>query len=225
MTPKMLAEWMDVPKGKIQRNRQLAVLSAVLTKAVRRWHAIKFNPCRDTERHESKPRTRLIEDHELKGVMALASRRVALAMRLALKTGQRQGDILNMRWSDIKGMELHVFQTKTRKRLAIGIDAELEKILDDCWQLPHGGQEWVLPTKKGSRYTSEGFRACWQRVMKKWMRGGGENFHFHDIRALCATRCPTPEYAMKLLGHQSINMTLRVYRRGVERVQALPTGV
>jgi len=72
------------------------------------------------------------------------------------------------------------------------------------------------------RYTSEGFRACWQRVMRKWMRRGGENFHFHDIRALCATRCPTPEFAQRLLGHTSIAMTLRVYRRGVERVQALP---
>ena len=54
------------------------------------------------------------------------------------------------------------------------------------------------------------------------MKSGGENFHFHDIRALCATRCATPEIAMRLLGHSTLQMTTRVYRRGVERVQCLP---
>ncbi len=75
--------------------------------------------------------------------------------------------------------------------------------------------------RTGKPYTSEGYRACWQRCMRKWMRGGGENFHFHDIRALAATRCATPEIAMRLLGHTTLSMTMRVYRRGIERVQAL----
>jgi integrase len=48
-----------------------------------------------------------------------------------------------------------------------------------------------------------------------------QRFTFHDIRALAATRCSTPEVAMRLLGHTTLAMTMRVYRRGVERVKAL----
>lgn len=90
-------------------------------------------------------------------------------------------------------------------------------VLDRCWLLPMRG-EFILTRRCGGRFTSEGFRAMWQKVMQKWMRGGGENFHFHDIRALCATRQPTPEHARRLLGHTNIAMTMRVYRRGRESV-------
>lgn len=128
--------------------------------------------------------------------------------------------------SEASPTDLHIYQAKTRKRIAIGITPELEAVLDQCWQLPGGGavgSEHVLPTRFGRPYTSEGFRACWQRLMQRVMRRRvlKERFHFHDIRALAATKCATPEIAMRLLGHSTIAMTLRVYRRGVEHVSAL----
>lgn len=228
LAPKDFAEFLGnggKKRGQIQKVRQLAVLSAAFTQAVSYWFVMNRNPLRDVKRPKSKPRDRLIEDHEFQGVLAIAPLRVKLMMRLALKIGQRQGDLLNLRWADIKEMEIHIYQSKTGKRLAIGIDAELESLLDECWRLPRGGcggGEYVITRRCGGRYTSEGFRALWQRTMRKWMKGGGENFHFHDIRALCATKCASPELAMRLLGHTTIGMTMRVYRRGVERVQCLP---
>lgn len=226
LTPKMLSEWMDVPKGKIQRNRQLAVLSAVFTKAVRRWHLVRTNPCRDCERHESRPRDRLVTDDEFAAWRAIAPLRVQLMMDLAVRTGQRQGDLLALRWADIKSDEIHFQQSKTGKRLAIQINPELEAVLDRCWLLKNGGKdggEFVITRKCGGRYTSEGFRALHQRVMRKALRLGALKVRatFHDLRALAATKCPTIEYAMYLLGHSNISMTRRVYRRGVERVKAL----
>lgn len=224
LEPIHLAQWMDVPTGKIQKNRQLAVLSAVFTKAVRRWFALKTNVCRDVERHESRPRDRLVTDEEFAGVKALAPLRVQLMMDLAIRTGQRQGDLLNLRWADIRGMEIHFQQSKTGKRLAIEINPELEKVLDRCWQLPNRG-EYVITRRCGGRYTSEGFRALWQRTMRKWVKRSGARYSFHDLRALAATKCATIEEAMYLLGHSNISMTRRVYRRGVERVKALSISI
>lgn len=225
LEPRTFAEYLgEVKRGKIQRVRRLAVLSAALTIAVRRWFWLKTNVLRDVERPRGKPRDRLILDEEFQGCKAIAPKRVQLAMMLALLTGQRQGDIIRFKWSDIRDMALHVTQSKTGKRLAIEITPELEAVLDQCWLLKgggHAGSDYVLPTRTGKPFTSAGFRACWQRVRLKWERAGGENFHFHDIRALAATRCPTPEIAMRLLGHTTIAMTMRVYRRGVERVSAL----
>lgn len=225
LEPKTFAPFLWVAKGQIQRVRQLAVLSAAFTQAVSSWFLMKHNPVKDLRKPKSRPRDRLIEQHEFDGVVALSPLRVKLMMRLALKIGQRQGDLLNLKWADIKDMEIYIYQSKTGKRLAIGIDKELETLLDQCWKLPRGGcegGEYVITRRCGGRYTSEGFRALWQRSMRKWMRGGGSNFHFHDIRALCATRCATPEIAMRLLGHTTLAMTAKVYRRGVEHVQCLP---
>jgi len=214
----------DVKKGRIQRVRQLAVLSAAFTQAVSSWYILPSNVLRDVKRPKSQPRDRLILDEEFEGVKAIAPRRMKLAMMLALLTGQRQGDIIRFKWSDIQDMGLHLQQSKTGKRLVIEINPELEQVLDQCWQLPGGGRdggEYVLPTRTGRPYTSEGFRAVYQRVMRKWAARGGSRFRYHDIRALAATKCATPEIAMRLLGHSTLQMTLRVYRRAPERVKAL----
>lgn len=235
LEPRTFADFLNVKKGRIQRVRQLAVLSSALTIAVRRWFWLKLNILRDVERPKSKPRDRLILDEEFAACKALAPLRVQLAMQLALLTGQRQGDILAFRWADIREAtvdgrtfnEVHVFQSKTSKRLAIEVTPDLEKLLDACWVLQgggHAGSEYVLPTRTGKPFTSEGFRACWQRVRLKWERQGGKNLHFHDIRALAATKCKTLELAQQLLGHTSSAMTRRVYRRGIERVKPLQLG-
>lgn len=241
LRPKDFGPFLDVKVGKINRVRQLAVLSSAFTYAVKFWYILPHNVLRDVHRPKSKPRDRLILDDEFAAFKSAVSYRIQLGMRLALITGQRQGDILNFRWTDIEDlpepikdertgdmctMELNVYQSKTGKRIGIGITKQLEALFDECYQLPRGGKdgcEYVLPARSGRQYTGEGFRACWQRAMRKYIRRGGIHFTFHDIRALCATKCPTPEYAMKLLGHSNISMTLKIYRRGKERIMALST--
>lgn len=220
LEPKDFGPFLQVRKGKFQRVKQLAVLSAAFTQAVSFWYWIPRNVLRDVARPKSKPRDRLVEQEEFAAVRALAPYRVQLAMDLAVMTGQRQGDLLSLKWADIKDMAIHVYQSKTGKRLAIEITPDLEAVLDKCWKLPHRG-EYVLSAQRTPRFTGEGFRAMWQRNMRKYAARGGTRFTFHDLRALAATRCASPEIAMRLLGHTNISMTLRVYRRGVEHVKAL----
>lgn len=224
LEPRHFADFLNVRRGQVERVRALAVLSAALTKAVRRWFWLKTNVLRDVERPKSKPRDRLVSDTEFEAFKAQVPKRLQMSIMLAALTGQRQGDIIRFRWSDIRDNALYVQQGKTRKRIAIEISAGLEEVLDGCWLLEgggHAGSQYILPTHTGRPYTSEGFRACWQRAMRKWMQLGNENFHFHDLRALAATKCATPEIAMRLLGHTTLAMTMRVYRRGIERVSAL----
>jgi len=224
MKPRDFAAFLNVPKGKIQRVRQLAVLSSAFTQSVSVWFWQDRNVLRDVKRIKSKPRDRLVLDAEFEACKAMAPKRVQLAMMLAVMTGQRQGDIIRFTWAAIRDGALHLRQAKTGKRLAIALNPELKRVLGECWKLKGGGGEYILPTRSGKPYTSEGFRACWQRVQRKWLASGGAGFHFHDIRALAATKCATPEIAMRLLGHSNIAMTLRVYRRGPERVEALKIG-
>jgi integrase len=207
-------------KGEVQRVRQLAVLSSAFTYAVSYAYTLDRNVLKDVPRPKRPPRDRLIAPEEFEAVRSGAPLRVQLMMDLAVRLGQRQGDLLNLKWADIKAGEIHINQGKTGKRLAIEITPELKRIFGKCWLLPNRG-EYVITRKCGGRYTSEGFRALWQRTINAYCKRGGTRFTFHDIRALCATKCASPEIAMKLLGHTNISMTLRVYRRGIERVKAL----
>ena len=223
LEPKSFAGFLNVKRGKVYRVKQLAVLSAALTQAVSFWYWIPRNVLRDVARPKFRPRDRLVTAEEFAAVRALAPYRIQLAMDLAVMTGQRQGDLLNLKWTDIKGMEIHLEQSKTGKRLAIQITPDLEAVLDKCWQLPTRGRYILSPKRGGDKFTGEGFRAGWQRNMRKALRLGAitSRHTFHDLRALAATRCETPEIAMRLLGHSNIGLTLKVYRRGREKVQAL----
>jgi integrase len=224
MRPRDFAEFLNVKRGYYNRTKMLAILSSAFTNAVSTWYLIDVNVLRNVKRRSSKPRDRLYTEEEFESLKAMAPLRVQLAMELALITGQRQGDILSLRWSQIKGGAIHMQQSKTGKRLAIGLSMELKKILGRCAALPTKGHErtHILLTTDGTPYTSDGFRACWQRTMRKWMKATGfPRATFHDLRALCATRCPDLQTAQRLLGHDNPQMTRRVYRRGVEHVAPL----
>jgi integrase len=229
LVPKDFANFMNVKKGKTQRNKQLACLSAAFSKAVRRWFMIDRNVLKDVERHGTRPRDRYVSDAEYEGCKLGAPLRVRLMMELALLTGQRQGDLLSLQWSHIvempDGATAILFeQAKTRKRLAVKVTPALEAVLDKCWQLPKGGKDgspWVITRSCGGRYTSEGFRALWQRTQGAWVKLGNKRFTFHDLRAKSASDSASVDDAYQRLGHTSIAMTKRVYDRGIRVVTPL----
>lgn len=224
LKPKDFGPWLyEVQRGRIQRVRMLAVLSAALTCAVSQWYWIDANCLRDVKRPRNPPRDRLVTREEFEAVRAHAPLRVKLMMDLAARTGQRQGDLLGLQWSQLKGMELHFQQSKTGKRIVLEVTPELEAVLDRCWNLPNRG-EYVITRSMGGRFSSAGFRASWQRLMNRYCRRGGTRYTYHDLRAMAATSCKTPEEAMRLLGHTTLAMTMRVYRRAAERVKPVQMG-
>jgi integrase len=218
LKPRDFREFMDVRRGKIQRNKQLAVLSCAYSEAVGRWYMCDRNPCRDVKRHPSRPRDREVTDAEFEGFMATVPFRMRLAMQLSVATGQRQGDILSLRWDQVDKLALKIRfkQAKTGKRLAVRITPYMRDLLVQCMEMAPDGP-YVIRRRDGDRYTSDGFRAIWQRYQRRWAKAGNERFTYHDLRARAAAKCRSIEEAMLLLGHQNISMTRRVYDRA-ERV-------
>jgi integrase len=211
-------EFMEVRKGRIQRNKMLAVLSVAFSQAVGRWYMMDRNPCKDVIRHSSRPRDREVTDTEYSAFRLMVPRSVQLAMELSVKTGQRQGDVLGLKWSQVDRVagKISFKQAKTGKRLAVRLTPAVEKILAECETHGPSG-EYVIRRRDGNRYTSDGFRAIWQRYQRRWAKLGYERFTYHDLRARAAGKCKTVEEAMMLLGHQNISMTRRVYDR-IERI-------
>lgn len=211
-------DFMNVTRGKIQRNKQLAVLSCAFSEAVGRWYWAERNPVRDVKRHPSRPRDREVTTDEYEDFKATVPLRMKLAMELSVMTGQRQGDILALKWTQIDRVrgKISFRQAKTGKRLGVRITAALDALLERCAGLRPEG-EYVIRRRDGDRYTSDGFRAIWQRYQRRWKKAGHERFTYHDLRARAAALCGSVEAAMLLLGHQNISMTRRVYDRA-ERI-------
>jgi integrase len=96
---------------------------------------------------------------------------------LALFTGQRLTDVLNMQWIDIEARLISVVQSKTGKKLWIPIHKELKEILDGMMdrelerdqnivklQPPSGT---ILKSTRGTAWTSDGFKASWQEELNR----------------------------------------------------------
>lgn len=233
LQPRDVGRFLDVPKGKIQRNRVVSVLSAVYSKMVGRWYVAERNPCLKVERNESHKRTRYVSDAEFLAVRALMPTRVQIAMDLAVITAQRQGDLLGLKWEQVHEKGIDFKQGKTGKKLTIpfaeaGQSDALRDVLERAKALlPMVPRVYVIRTaprkamtdghpRGGQRYTSTGFRALWQRGMLRAVRTGAivERFTFHDLRAKSVSDSASLEDAMKRAGHQSMTMTRSVYDRG-----------
>ena len=224
LEPKHIGKFLDVTTGRIQRNRQVAVLSAVYAKCVGRWYCAKLNPCRDVERNPQKKRDRYVSHEEYAAVYAVMPPRMQVAMELALLTGQRQGDLLSLEWSKVTDEGVLFQQGKTGKRLRVGLSPRLVAALERAKTfLPQIPRRYVLRNAKGQAYTSEGFRAIWQRHMRKALKSGAllERFTFHDLRAKSVSDSGSLQDAMDRAGHTSMAMTRGVYDRGIRNVKPL----
>ncbi|MGC3959588.1 MAG: tyrosine-type recombinase/integrase [Verrucomicrobiota bacterium] len=228
LKPKQIGQWMNggPARGKIQRGKIVSVLATAYRYAVGEWFVVDSNPTRDLRMPKGKRRTRYVTDAEFQAVRAICKPRLQAAMDLALITGQRQGDILKMKWSDIDVNRrlIHMKQGKTGKKFAIHVTEALEEVLVRCKRMePMHPRQYVLRNKFGNKYSSEGFRALWQRFIKKALQLGAikEKFTFHDIRAKCASDHADINKAGDLLGHQSVVMTKAVYDRSERVVEPL----
>lgn len=231
VTPRMIVDFLEVKTGRVHRNRMVTILSTVFKKAICKWciEDELRNPCTGVERWPMKPRSRYVTDVEFAAFRATVRPQVQMAMDLALFTGQRQGDIIGLRWERVKTDNLprakwhiEVDQSKTGRKLAIAISPAIEAVLDRAWLAkPHWPREYVIRTKWGKAYTGDGFRAMWQRYMRAWMKAGNENFHFHDLRAKAVSDNESLEGAYLLAGHTDSKMTRKVYDRSRRLVQPL----
>jgi integrase len=177
------------------------------------------------ERNPSRKRTRYVTDAEFDAFKAMCSPRLKLAMDLALLTGQRQGDLLTLPWKNVTDEGILFRQGKTGKRLLVGTSPALQEALTKARLMVPvvdiGG--YVIRTRRGMPYSSDGFRACWQRTMRKAMKRGvlQERFTFHDIRAKTVSDSLNIQEAFERAGHTSMAMTRGTYDRGVRKVTPL----
>lgn len=137
----------------------------------------------------------------------VASTELQAALLLALWTGQRQGDMLRLCWSNYDGTSIRLRQSKTGKRVVIPVGKPLKLALDDA-RASLGGSgtiaaTTILTNSRGRPWTGDGFRASWGKAFIKSKLT--DDLHFHDLRGTAVTRlalaeCTVPQIAA-ITGH------------------------
>lgn len=226
LQPRDVGRYLAVEKGKVHRNKLVSLLSTVYNKAIGKWfiEGVTVNPCVNVERNETKKRDRYITDEEYRIVWTEMPPRVRIAMDLALLTGQRQGDILGLPWEHVSETGIYFQQGKTGKKLEVQISPALQEVLDRAKFLtPQLPRVYVVKSRKGKPYASSGFRAVWQRHMRKLIKSGAikTRMTFHDIRAKTVSDSKSLNEAMERAGHTNMAMTRGTYDRATRKVTPL----
>ena len=153
-----------------QADYAYAVLALILSWSKNRG-LIAVNPCERGRRVYRADRSDKIwlPEHE-QAFLAKAASHLHLALKLALWTGQRQGDLLRLTWASYDGHKIRLKQGKTGARVEIPVGRALKADLDALLAMAKAKHpaEWmnttILLTDNGTPWTEGGFRASWRKA-------------------------------------------------------------
>ncbi len=127
----------------------------------------------------------------------------------------------NIKLTDIKENGLYKTTNKNRRKQIYSLTDSLVEAIELTKKLRgNSNSEYLIITKRNTKYTTDGFQSIWQRYMRKLSTYNKETdsiilqnrFRFHNIRHKAATdaeKLNGREYARQLLGHSSQEITKR----------------
>lgn len=216
----ILSHMEDTPAA---ANRLLVVLRLVFSWALREG-LIDSNPCVGVQRLKMKPRTRRIDVTEFEAIKAHAGDLLAVIMDLCYLTGQRIGDVLAIRRSDLRDEGVYVEQQKTKARVLIAWNPELSAAVERAKAMHKNVAGLYM--LRGTNGQPPKYITIWTQWKKACAKAGVADANIHDLRAMSGTEAEKQGLdPQKLLGHTDASMTRRYLRdRGVKVVQGPSIG-
>jgi len=204
-------------KSRRQADYTFAVLARILSWAVDRGLA-PLNPCKAGGiTYRARRTTSVWTDQDEAAFYAKAPKHLHLVLRLALWTGQRQGDLLALTWAQYDGDFIRLTQGKSVRRgdndnatrVIIPVAKPLREALDAerarqtaIPGLHRDAARHVLLTSRSRPWTRDGFKTSWGRACADV---GIAGLTFHDLRGTVVTRLAvagaSPPEIATLTGH------------------------
>jgi len=197
--------------------RYMAAISVVFTEAFKEWGWLETSPMAKVKKpKEAKGRVRFLDDNERVALLEACKGSVNTYLFpivvLALSTGMRAGEIMNLTWDDV---DLHrqriiLQETKNGERRAAplaGLALEEMKRLSKCRRL---GIRLIFGSKTARGEHPINIRSAWETAVKK---AELEDFRFHDLRHSCASYLAMNGASLaeiaEVLGHKTLQMVKR----------------
>ncbi|RWC90053.1 MAG: integrase [Mesorhizobium sp.] len=182
-TRDIFMSWRDkrAKASRRQADYSWQVLARILSWAHGRGLVIA-NPCEKGGRVYRGSRAEFVwTDADEAAFLASAPKHLHLALTLALWTGQRQGDLLRLAWTQYDGKVIRLQQGKTGARVQVPVGAPLKAALD----ANRGKSGPILLNSDGEPWTADGFRSSWRKACAA---AGIVGVTFNDLRGTAVTR-------------------------------------
>jgi integrase len=199
-----------------QANRVLALASKALALAVA-WGWRDDNPAAGVQRFHEGHRERFLDDDEIERLGVVLNtwpdRRIADVIRLLLVTGARRGEVLGMRWQDLKlesgtwtKPSAHTKQNRTHHGL---LSADAVSILRKRFIAVDRHAVFVFPGNRPDQPLKE-IKKSWQKIREQ---ADLHDVRIHDLRhtfaSLLASDGTSLHIIGQLLGHTQVATTAR----------------
>lgn len=226
VTPAVIVEQRDkfareaMPNGILRSPatvaRYLAVLSHAFTIAVREWGWVEDSPMRKMSKpREPKGRVRFLDDFERSRLLSACKNSknslLHLIVVIALSTGMRRGEILNLSWKDLylEDKKIILEETKNGERRFVPLAEYVSELLTAYSKCRRLDSFLVFPSKNNPEKSID-IRNAWEKALQE---ADIKDFRFHDLRhsfasALAMNKATQTELRI-LLGHKSPSMTAR----------------
>ncbi|MFC2170269.1 tyrosine-type recombinase/integrase [Acidobacteriota bacterium] len=208
---KYRAERLGKGVSKSTINRELALMKKMYNLAID-WKFLTENPVNRIKFFSEKENfiERILTKEEEDRLLGVTSDHLKPILIVALNTGMRKGEILNLKWRqiDLSKKFIKVEKTKSERTRYISINSEVSNLLDKL-RKERGKEEFVFTnpeTGKPFADLKNAFRgACRRANIRK--------FRFHDLRHTFASRLVERGVNLitvkELLGHSTVKMTER----------------
>lgn len=216
--------------GHVAANRDLVFLSTIFGFAIRKG-IVDANPCKDVEKYTETPRDKYIENWEFHAVYKASPAILRYILAFAYLTGQRVGDILKIKESEMDQRGIFIIENKSistvkpqkpKKKIILWSDV-LIRVVDRAHRLRAGvNSEYLFCKEDGDRYTYAGLRSMFDRAIDRALEKGilKEKFNLHDIKAKTYSDEEDKIKSMHRAGHTSPKMA-RVYDRKTKEILPL----
>lgn len=205
-------------RSKATVNRYLAAFSHCLSIASSQWGWLESSPAQGIKKQaEPQGRVRFLSESERERLLdtCQASQNPLLytVVVLALSTGMRQGEIMNLTWDDVdfEAQRIILHDTKNGQRRAVYLAGKALGLLQDLMgKNLRNGSNLVFPGQAALNRGPASIRTAWLTALKK---AEVPDFHFHDLRHSAASYlamngAPLLDIAA-ILGHKTLSMVQR----------------
>jgi integrase len=232
-------------------NKYKALLSLIFAHGVRKGYR-NDNPTRELRNYDDDGgRSRYITDNELARLRAAAlvgedglrtrsGPMMVCLFDLAVITGQRIGDLLALKWSQVSDEGILFEPAKTKRssgvRVPVAMTRQLKAMLERARTIGDVKSLYVIHTLDGRPYGYHGAQSAWKRACER-ARANYEtecakraeqpveafltDMHFHDLKHRALTDAKRQGHdAQKLGGHTTAKMTAQYIEEvGIDWVQ------
>lgn len=198
-------------------NRYLATLSHLFSIAVKEWSVAERNPVLSISKpKESRGRTRFLSDDERDALLDACAESQWHPLRalvlLALSTGARRGELVNLKWSDVdlKAGQAVVHETKNGDPRVLPLVGKALEAIRELKLNDSAASPFVFAHPSGLPDPYYGFDGHWYCALRV---SGLKNFRFHDLRHSCASYLASQGASLleiaDVLGHRTMAMVKR----------------